>query len=104
MCDFDHPSVFDPHFYLNNWPDLEHHGLHTKEAAAQHWCDHGVDEGRQATASFHTKQYLGIYCKCNGYVFSIHVVINILLANYLTFKKCLKMITEQLCSTTCTLD
>ena len=59
VCEYDHPSVFDPHFYLNNWPDLEHHGLHTKEAAAQHWCDHGVDEGRQATATFHTRQYLG---------------------------------------------
>ena len=61
VCEYDHPSVFDPHFYLNNWPDLEHHGLHTKEAAAQHWCDHGVDEGRQATATFHTRQYLGTY-------------------------------------------
>ena len=79
MCDYDHPSVFDPHFYLNNWPDLEHHGLHTKEAAAQHWCDHGVDEGRQATATFHTKQYLGIYCYSNG---CCRVMSNILLANY----------------------
>ena len=61
VCDYDHPSVFDPHFYLNSYPDLEQHGLHTKEAAAQHWCDLGVDEGRQATATFHTVQYLGTY-------------------------------------------
>ena len=59
VCEYDHPSVFDPHFYLNNHPDLEHDGLHNKEAAAQHWCDMGVDEGRQATAAFHTVQYLG---------------------------------------------
>ena len=32
-----------------------------QEAAAQHWCDNGVDEGRQATSSFHTKQYLDNY-------------------------------------------
>ena len=61
VCDYDHPSVFDPHFYLNSYPDLEQHGLHTKEAAAQHWCDLGVDEGRQATSTFHTVQYLGTF-------------------------------------------
>ena len=64
LCDYDHPSVFDPHFYLNNYQDLVQHGggsLHTKEAAARHWCNHGVDEGRQATSTFHTKQYIGNY-------------------------------------------
>ena len=34
---------------------------YSQEAAAQHWCDNGVDEGRQATSSFHTKQYLDNY-------------------------------------------
>ena len=29
-CEYDHPAVFDPHFYLNTHPDLEHHNLHTK--------------------------------------------------------------------------
>ena len=60
-CDLAHPSVFDPHFYLNTHPDLEHAGLHTPEMAANHWCTNGIKEGRQATSSFHTLQYLANY-------------------------------------------
>ena len=60
-CDLAHPSVFDPHFYLNTHPDLEHAGLHTPELAANHWCTNGIKEGRQATSSFHTLQYLANY-------------------------------------------
>ena len=59
MCQYDYPSVFDPHFYLNNHPDLSRHGLHTRDDAARHWCDHGVHEGRQASPMFHAVQYLG---------------------------------------------
>ena len=55
------PAVFDAHFYLNTNPDLEDAGLHTPELAADHWCNNGIGEGRQATSSFHTRQYLDNY-------------------------------------------
>ena len=44
-----------------------------QEAAAQHWCDNGVDEGRQATSSFHTKQYLDNYPDLAEVRYHIHV-------------------------------
>ena len=55
------PAVFDAHFYLNTNPDLEDAGLHTPELASDHWCNNGIGEGRQATSSFHTRQYLENY-------------------------------------------
>lgn len=60
-CDLANPAVFEPHFYLNTHWDLEHAGLHTPELAADHWCTKGIKEGRQATSSFHTMQYLANY-------------------------------------------
>ena len=60
-CELAHPAVFDPLFYLNSNPSLEDAGLDTPELAADHWCSHGVLEGRQATSSFHSKQYLENY-------------------------------------------
>ena len=59
--DLAHPAVFDAHFYLNTHYDLENAGLHTPELAANHWCSTGIREGRQATSSFHTLQYLDNY-------------------------------------------
>ena len=60
-CDLAHPAVFDALFYLNTHPGLEDAGLDTPELAANHWCSHGIREGRQATSSFHTQQYLENY-------------------------------------------
>jgi len=60
-CNLALPDVFDAHFYLNTHPDLEHANLHTPELAASHWCNNGIEEGRQATSSFHTLQYLHNY-------------------------------------------
>ena len=45
-------TEFLPVFNLLNWhPEL----------AAGHWCSNGIGEGRQATSSFHTLQYLANY-------------------------------------------
>ena len=57
----DSPLVFDPVFYLNNNADLESSGLITAQAARDHWCNSGIDEGRQATSSFHIVQYIENY-------------------------------------------
>jgi len=60
-CILNDALVFDPHFYLNTNPDLEHANLHSEQEAANHWCSNGVHEGRQATSSFHSVQYLRNY-------------------------------------------
>ena len=62
QCDeLESPLVFDAVFYLNNHPDLYDAGIRTREAAIDHWCTDGVDQGRQATNSFHSLQYLEKY-------------------------------------------
>ena len=64
-CKNDNPLVFDPRFYLATYNDLRcayiKPGIDTFAAAAQHWCDYGVKEGRQGIASFSSKAYLARY-------------------------------------------
>ena len=37
---------FDWQYYLDNYPDLRHNGVHTKEQAISHWNTYGKHEGR----------------------------------------------------------
>ena len=64
-CSLDSNLVFDPRFYLAEYNDLRcafiKPGIKTFDVAAQHWCDHGVKEGRQGIASFSSKAYLARY-------------------------------------------
>ncbi|XP_046345345.2 uncharacterized protein LOC124125940 [Haliotis rufescens] len=54
--DYAHPLVFDPVFYVNAYSDLGQ--LATPQIAKDHWLNHGIDEGRQGSGQFHSKQYL----------------------------------------------
>lgn len=55
LCD---PRVFDAAYYLSRYPDLVAAGITTPEQAAQHWLDHGISEGRQASPGFDVAYYL----------------------------------------------
>jgi len=55
------PKVFNWRFYLDANPDLMAKGLLTEADAQTHWSVNGINEGRQAVASFHSKQYLDKY-------------------------------------------
>ena len=64
-CSEDSPLVFDARFYLANYNDLRcafiKPGIKTFDAAAQHWCDYGVKEGRQGSTTFSSMAYLARY-------------------------------------------
>ncbi len=55
------PSVYSFYFYVNTNPDLIRAPYFTFEGAQQHWQQFGIHEGRQASGSFHTRQYLARY-------------------------------------------
>jgi len=54
-------KVFNWEFYLANNPDLVNAGITTESRAISHWTYTGISEGRQASASFHSKQYVDKY-------------------------------------------
>ena len=64
-CQADNPLVFESRFYLAKHVDLQcayiKPGLDTYAMASNHWCRHGVREGRQGVGSFNSKQYLARY-------------------------------------------
>ncbi|KAL5009904.1 hypothetical protein ScPMuIL_012209 [Solemya velum] len=59
--DYTSNLVFDPLFYVQTNYDLQLHHLTSPSAARTHWLDYGIDEGRQACGSFHSKQYIERY-------------------------------------------
>lgn len=55
--------IFDWHMYAGFYPEL---GLTTRGAAENHWLQHGIGEGRQGNASFHTVVYRAKYATSLG--------------------------------------
>lgn len=54
-------QVLDPTFYVNAYPDLKA-AFGTNTAAAQsHWLTHGINEGRQSSATFAITSYIARY-------------------------------------------
>jgi len=55
--------VFDSIYYLNRYADLRHMGA---QEAFNHFINHGMEEGRQAHASFNVKIYRNNYSDLNA--------------------------------------
>ncbi|MEL7068377.1 MAG: MAC/perforin domain-containing protein [Cyanobacteria bacterium J06581_3] len=54
--------VFDPNFYIHTYGDLrEVFGYPNDAAAATHWQDHGIREGRRSSPAFDVQYYLNIH-------------------------------------------
>lgn len=53
----DFELIFNPDYYLKRYPDLANAGLHTAEQLFQHFCQFGMDEGRQASVNFNPVKY-----------------------------------------------
>ena len=74
--------VFDARFYLATYNDLRcafiKPGIKTFDAAAQHWCDYGVKEGRKG---IETEVKIGLTSECNV-VTSLHISFKLALTLY----------------------
>ncbi|KAK7497651.1 hypothetical protein BaRGS_00011046 [Batillaria attramentaria] len=55
------PAVFNANFYINTNVEVLHAGVRDEAAARNHWLQHGIHMGLQASGNFHSKQYLARY-------------------------------------------